>query len=74
MSQPDLTEKRGRLRRAWIRVSAAAIAIVLFVTLVIVKPGMPDRIVLLTGSEKARTTISASATPKICAAAGSKPR
>ncbi|MCP3981451.1 MAG: hypothetical protein GY716_19300 [bacterium] len=41
----------GRSRRVWVGGCAAAIAIVLFVTLVLLKPAMPDRIVLLTGPE-----------------------
>jgi TRAP-type uncharacterized transport system substrate-binding protein len=45
------TDNHKRLRRTGIGVSAALIAIVLFVALVVVKPAMPDRIVLLTGPE-----------------------
>jgi len=51
MRQPDPTEEHRRLRSVWIGISAAVIVIVLFVTLLIVKPAMPDRIVLLTGPE-----------------------
>ena len=47
-TEPD---QHGRLRRAWLGVSAALIAIVLLVTVVVVKPAMPDRVVLLTGPE-----------------------
>ena len=51
MSQPKLNERRTVALSAWIMVSAAAITIVLIVTLFIVKPAMPDRIILLTGEQ-----------------------
>ena len=51
MSQPKLNERRTVALSVWVIVSAAAITIVLIVTLFIVKPGMPDRIILLTGEQ-----------------------
>ena len=51
MPQPDLTAKRMLLRRPWTVASVAIIAVVLLVTIGVVKPAMPDRILVLTGSE-----------------------
>ena len=52
MSQTKLIQNCDRLRRAWSYVSVAVIALVLIVTLFVIKPGMPDQIVLLTGAKK----------------------
>jgi len=50
MTQPD-SRKQDRTRKTWTTVSVVAIAIALFVSLVVVKPAVPDRITLLTGPE-----------------------
>jgi TRAP-type uncharacterized transport system substrate-binding protein len=51
MGQPNPADDAPRARRAWLAVCALVIAVALFVTLVVVKPAVPDRIVLLTGPE-----------------------
>ena len=51
MAKRDSSEKQGRLRRAALLISAAALAVVLFVVIVFIKPDMPDRITLLTGPD-----------------------
>ena len=51
MSDVKVSEERSRFRRIRIGVTVAAIAVVLFVSLVVLKPAMPDRITLLTGPE-----------------------
>jgi TRAP-type uncharacterized transport system substrate-binding protein len=51
MSQTGPIDNNERMRTALFGMSGAAIAILLFVSLVIIKPAMPDRIVLLTGPE-----------------------
>ncbi len=51
MSQPDSTSQHEGLRKIWFGISTAVITVVLFVAIVLVKPAMPDRIILLTGPE-----------------------
>ncbi|MHC4990604.1 MAG: TAXI family TRAP transporter solute-binding subunit, partial [Planctomycetota bacterium] len=51
MGNPNPDDDAPRAPRVSVIVFAAVIAIVLFVTLVLVKPAMPDRVVLLTGPE-----------------------
>jgi TRAP-type uncharacterized transport system substrate-binding protein len=51
MSGPSLEDKHKRLRKIWLGVCVALVAVVLFVTLVVVKPAMPGHVILLTGPE-----------------------
>jgi len=51
MSRPSLEDKQKRLRKIWLGVCVALVAVVLFVTLVVVKPAMPGHVILLTGPE-----------------------
>jgi TRAP-type uncharacterized transport system substrate-binding protein len=51
MMDADFRSKRTRLRRVWLAFACASILVVLFLTLVVIKPAMPDRVVLLTGPE-----------------------
>lgn len=52
MNETEIADRQKRFRRIAVGASVAVVAIVLFVTLVIIKPAMPDRIVLLTGPEE----------------------
>jgi len=51
MTPESRQDKAAHFRKLAILISIAAVAVVLFVALVIVKPAMPDRIALLTGPE-----------------------
>ena len=51
MVNEDSQFKRMRLRRLWLAFSSAVILVVLFLAIVVIKPAMPDHVVLLTGPE-----------------------
>lgn len=51
MVEQDSESEGTRLQRIWQAFSVAVILIVLFFALVIIKPALPDRVVLLTGPE-----------------------
>ena len=51
MSQPERMVPSKRLSGAWTYIAAFVVAIMIFVTLVIIKPAMPERIILLTGPD-----------------------
>lgn len=51
MPHTDSIDERKPIQKAWPGVTVVLIAIVFFVTIAVVKPAMPDRILLLTGPE-----------------------